>query len=360
MGLLFASAPLFVPGVAFALLGAAAPAWVWVSARGAGVERRIEQDRVVEGEPLEATLKLRAGLLRPSRGEVVEPLIGDALRLPSSRQATMRVLARFDRRGRRRLPPPALVVSDPLELARYMCAGSAAAQDVLVLPRTEPVAWSNGAGETRASSSSRARADLLAAVEVDGLRPYRPGTPASRIHWPALARGAGLLERRLRVDGDTLPLVVLDASGTAPVEHLDAAVRAAASLTLELARSCGCKLLLPNSRRALPVESDLAAWPAAHARLALVEGGPEARPPSPSALRAALGPLFYVTAQPLGRLPADAGRELRNAASTVLVVPAATVRKVNGRASFAVSGCQGFLLGATARNGGRAHRSAAA
>jgi uncharacterized protein (DUF58 family) len=359
MGLLFASAPLFVPGVAFVLLSTVAPAWVWLSARGAEIERRIEQDRVVEGEPLEATLKLRTGLLRPPRRAVSEPLVGDALRLPQGRRATVRVLARFDRRGRRRLPPPWLAVSDPLGIVQYVCPGSGPAQDVLVLPRTERVVWTRNGGEVGAASSSRARADLLAAVEVDGLRPYRPGTPASRIHWSALARGAGLLERRLRVDGDVLPLVVLDARGTSPPEHLDAAIRAAASLTLTLARTGGCKLLLPGSRRALAVESDLASWPVAHARLALVDGGPEARAPSPTALRAALGPLFYVAAQPLGRLPASVVRELRNASSTVVVVPAASATDADGRASLTVSGCHGFIFGGRRRAAIRADRSAA-
>jgi uncharacterized protein (DUF58 family) len=360
MGLLFASAPLFVPGVAFVLLGTAAPAWVWLSARGAGIERRLEQDRVVEGEPLEATLWLRTGLVRPARGEVSEPLVGEALRLPSSRRSTVRVLARFERRGRRRLPPPSLAVSDPLEIARYVCAGSGPPQDVLVLPRTERVVWTPGGGETGRTSAARARAELLAAVEVDGLRPYRRGTPASRIHWPALARGAGLLERRLRVDADMLPLVVLDARGTGPAEHLDAAVRAAASLTLEFARAGGCKLLLPGSRRALAVETDLASWPVAHARLALVEGGPEVRAPSPTALRAALGPIVYVTAQPLLGLPAGIGRQLRNASSNVVVLPAAIATEADGRASFTVSGCRGFITGTRRSALAQADRSAAA
>jgi uncharacterized protein (DUF58 family) len=357
IGLLFATAPLFVPGVAFALLGTLAPAWVWLSARGAAVERHIGQDRVVEREPLEATLKLRPGLLRRPRGEVSEPLVGHALRPPRGGRATMRVLVRFERRGRRRLPPPSLAVSDPFELAQYVCHGSGPAQDVLVLPRTERVVWGLGGGDAGLASSFRARADLLAAVEVDGLRPYRAGTPASRIHWPALARGAGLLERRLRIDADMLPLVVLDPRGTGPTEHLDAAVRAAASLTLELARTGGSKLLLPGARRALAVEPNLASWPVAHARLALVEGGPEARAPSPTVLRAAPGSLFYVTAQPLA---ATAERELRNASSVVLVVPAATAAETAGTPSFSVSGCHGFVLGARRRAAVRAHRSAAA
>jgi uncharacterized protein (DUF58 family) len=345
MGLLFATAPLFVPGVAFALLGLLAPGWVWLSGRGATVEREMEQERVVEGEPLEATIELRAGVLRPPGGEVSEPLAG-VVRLPPGRRSMIRVLARFERRGRRQLPPPSLVIRDPLELAQYVRRGAGPAQDVLVLPRTERVTWARNGADAASAPASRTRADLLAAVEVDGLRPYRPGTPASRIHWPALARGAGLLERRLRVEGDMLPLVVLDARGTGPDEHLDAAVRAAASLTLELARAGGCHLLLPGSRRAVTIESDLASWPAAHARLALVEGGPETRAPSPAALRSALGPLFYVTAQSLERLPPGVARETRNASSAVLVVPAAIAPGADGRASFAVSECRGLVVGA--------------
>jgi uncharacterized protein (DUF58 family) len=241
------------------------------------------------------------------------------------------------------------VVRDPLELAECVRASSGAPQDVLVLPRTEAVNWTQVGGASAASAASRMRADLLAAVEVDGLREYRPGTPASRIHWPALARGRGLLERRLRVDGDTLPLVVLDASGTPVEERLDAAVRAAASLTLELARARGCKLLLPGIRRAIAVDSS--SWSTAHARLALVEGGPDARPPSPAGVRAGLGPLFYVTAQPIDRLPVSLAREAGAASTAMLVVPSELAAAGLGRPSFAVSGCVGFVLGASRRRG---------
>ncbi len=346
---LFDAAPLFVPGVAFVVLGLAAPAWVWLSARGASIERRIEQDQVVEGDPFEAWLELRGGPLGLPGGEIADPLAGDPLRLPPGRRATIKIVAHFERRGRRHLPAPALRVRDPLELAESFCPSSSPAQDVLVLPCTEPVRWSRRGGGAAISAASRARADLLAAVEVDGLRPYRQGTSASRIHWPALARGAGLLERRLRVEGDTLPLVVLDARGSGPDELLDQAVRASASLTLELARAGGCRLLLPGVRRAMVVESDLASWPAAHARLALVEGGPEVRAPSPAGIRAALGPLFYVTAQQLERMPTTIGREAAAASVSVLVVPAAIAPSDRGRASLAVSGCIGFTIGSGRR-----------
>jgi len=92
---------------------------------------------------------------------------------------------------------------------------------------------------------------LVAAMEVDGLRPYRQGTPGTRIHWSSLARGAGLMERRLRPETDERPLLVLDGRVADPhdgPQALDATVRAAASLTRALARQSGVAVLLPGDR----------------------------------------------------------------------------------------------------------------
>ena len=113
--------------------------------------------------------------------------------------------------------------------------------------------------------------DRAAETEIDGLREHREGSPASRIHWPTVARGAGLMERKLISEADSRPLVVLDPRAPAVEEALDAAVRAAASLTVHFARRGGCGLLLPGDRRAPVVEPDLLAWPSAHVRLALVD-----------------------------------------------------------------------------------------
>lgn len=338
-------APLFVLGVGLLLVGLAAPTWTWLSARGASVTRDLSAGRVVEGEALEATLALRGGPLGLPTGEVRDPLARERVRIPRGRRARIKVVARFERRGLRTLPPPALVVRDPLELTRADLMSSQPEQEVLVLPRTEPVR-SVSRGGTRTIGLMGRNSDVLAAVEVDGLREYRPGTPASRIHWPALARGAGLLERKLRVAGDTVPLVVLDARGPEPLgvhaDHLDAAVRAAASLTLELARARGCRLLLPGERRTIEISPGLLAWPSAHARLAVLEGGPGTRAPSPGAIQSALGPLFYVAAARLERPPAalrpGQGRPV------VLVVPAPLASSGLGGAAFTVAGCVGLWI----------------
>jgi len=351
--LTFGSAPLLVPGVAFTLLGCSAPIWVWAAARRVWVRRRLECERVLEDEPVQAVLELERGRLGLVGVEVVDPLVGSApalARLPgllrSRRRVELQVEVRLRRRGRHRLPPPAVIVRDPLGLARLLRPGRDAAQELLILPRTEPVSWS-AAGRTGTGRQGTEPGPPLAAVDVDGLRPYREGTPASRIHWPALARSGVLLERRLQADGDARPLVLLDPRGGGSAEDLDAAVRAAASLVLELARWGGCRVMAPGDLRPATVEPDLARWPAVHARLALVQGGARARTPAlaPSHRR---GALFLVAPRPSATLSA-----LRSAdgQATVLVLPEVQASRLVAPICLRVAGCYGLLLGAPAVTG---------
>lgn len=353
VALLFDAAPLFVPGVALVVLAVAGPAWVQLAAGAASIERHLESERVVEDEPIEATIEVRRGHWGLPGAAVLDPLAGQpvAIHAPMSlisggRSASVRIVACFPRRGVRRIDPPTLIVSDALELARVVRVSPGRAQEILVLPRTERVRWVPGAGEKWRRAAGAAAIEPMGATDVDGLRPYRHGTPASRIHWPALARGAGLLERRLRADTDSRPLVVVDARGSGPPEHLDAAVRAAASLVLELGKRGGCGLLLPGEHRPLEIEPDLAAWPTAHARLALVEGGPGTRAPS-LAQGARSAQVVYVAAAPQTRLPVGlAGAGVRAA---VVVVPKPLASQPSHDATFEVAGCIGFVVGAGRR-----------
>lgn len=353
VALLFDASPLFVPGIAITLLGAVAPAWVSLAARGATIERKLESERVIEDEPIEATIEVTRGHWGLPGAAVADPLAGEpvSIRGPMSlisggTTASVRIVASFPRRGLRRVEPPTLIVSDALELARIVRLSASPPQELLVLPRTERVKWVPGAGEKWRRATGAAPIEPFGATEIDGLRPYRQGTPASRIHWAALARGAGLLERRLRADTETRPLVVVDARCDGPLDHLDAAVRAAASLVLELGTRTGCGLLLPGEFRPLEIEPDLGAWPVAHARLAMIEGGPETRAPglAPGARSAQV---LYVAATRHARLPAGlAGAGVRAA---ILVVPKALATQPRHEASFEVAGCLGFVVGAGRR-----------
>jgi uncharacterized protein (DUF58 family) len=359
IALLFDASPLFVPAVALSLIGLIAPVWVWFSAVGSRAQRHLQAERVVEEQPLAATIEVRRSPFGLPGAEVLDPFTGARLELSGplsalrgGRVANLRVVTRFPRRGLQTLRPPSLVIRDPLDLACVERLSSAPAQQLLVLPRTEPVRWlSSGRGRFFQLPDGNSPAEAFAAVDVDGLRPYRPGTPASRIHWPAVARGHGLIERRLRADGDTRPVVVLDARGSGPPELLDAAVRAAASLTLELARSGGCGLLLSGEQRVTAIDRELMTWPAAHARLAMVQGGWNARAPAlgPSGRR--LGPMIYVGTRLPERIAAILTGPGRG--PVVLVVPHESIadgrpRGVSGpmQPTFDVCGCRGFLLGA--------------
>jgi uncharacterized protein (DUF58 family) len=363
----FDAAPLFVPAVGLIVLGVGTPAWVWLAARGAATERHLPAVRMIEDEPVDATIEVRRGWLGLPGAEVVDPFTGSRFELAGElspvrgdRTTSVRVSSRFARRGLHRLPAPALTVRDPLELARAEAVSRGGSQEVLVLPRTEPVRWL-GSGHSRRLRlpDGHAGSEALAAVDLDGLRPYRPGTPASRIHWSALARGAGLIERRLQADGDARPLVVLDvrtpaSAGHAAVGLIDAAVRAAASLVLELSTAGGCGLILPGEQRPTMIDRELIGWPAAYARLALVEGGSASRAPVLGSMAGRGGAMIYVAASPVERLGAMLGAP--GGGPTVLVVPEDDLvgghpRGVrNGaRPTLTVSGCQGFLLGAGRR-----------
>ena len=274
VGFLLDGEPLLVAGAALALLSAGCVVWVALAARGLEVTRELAARRVVEDEPLGVEIHVRGRVPWPG-GQLHESLLPDPAPLAAiERSANVRIAVRFQRRGMRELPPPVVVLSDPLGLAVRHVAAAEPVQ-VLVLPQTFPVVAASLAPGDGRSVGLEALAAGAAATEFDGLMPYREGAPAARIHWPALARGAGLLERRLKPEGDARPLVLLDPRAPASDEALDAAVRAAASLGLELARSGGCALLLPGERRPRAVEQDLAGWPAA------------ARPPRPGRTRAA-------------------------------------------------------------------------
>jgi uncharacterized protein (DUF58 family) len=290
----FNSPSLYVPGVALLLLAAGAAVWVLGAASGASLERRIGPHVVEEEREWPIEITARTGAFPAPGGELVEPLVRGSLPMAGHSQRRMRVAVRFERRGLRRLEPVRLVIADPLGLVERQIE-TEAGQEVIVLPRIEPVVAAGGGAGPAADSTGAARpAETAAEVEMESLRPYRDGAPASRIHWPTVARAGTLMERRLLADSDSQPLVVVDPTHPADEAALDMAVRAAASLCVHLARAGGCSLLLPGDRRALDIGPDLGSWPGLHVRLALVEpagGAPAAR------LESRRGAIFWVTAR---------------------------------------------------------------
>lgn len=328
----FAATTLYVPGVALLLLAGTATGWVWLAARGAWVERDLSSASVQEQAPLRVTVRAPRTRLPPPGVEARAWPGGPLVSLARSRDASITAEIRFARRGRNELAPASVVIGDPLGLAGRTILSSADA--VLVLPRIEPLQLTDLVGH--ASSWGRQGAPALGAgaTEVDSLVVHQPGAPASRIHWPTVARTRTLMERRLVDDGDQAPLVVVDPRDPSGPDALDQALRAAASLCVHLARDGACGLLLPGDRRPARFDRALHRFPESHARLALLE--PDDGAP-PLGCLAGANTVIWVTAVS-GR--ADSVAQLR--------VPARYLVSPHPRPGwpvrFTVAGCSGQWL----------------
>jgi uncharacterized protein (DUF58 family) len=245
---------------------------------------------------------------------------------------------------------PRLIVGDPLGLATREVSARASAGDdeLLVLPRIEPIVAAPGNGEAT-GIARRGRLAIGAETELDGIRPLREGTPASRIFWPAVARGADAQERFLATASESRPLVVLDPRGGAGEDELDAAVRATVSLARALASGGGCSVLLPGDRRPTDLGETIAGWAQLHARLALI--GPAAGP-SLSSVAARRGPVVFVSARMRARVPQALGPA--QGARRLLVVPGVLPAR---QAAFTVAGCNGYVLSGAPAGAGRTARA---
>lgn len=354
-GLGFDSPSLLVAGIG--LIGLAAVALAWVElARPRRLVREPGPARVIEGDAYPVRIRAIGARLPPPSGELDDAVLDEPVGLGPRWRGLHVAEVRLEGRGRRRLGRTRLEVRDPLGL-RSRAIESADAGEVLVLPRIEPVTAAGTGFGGRAGAipgiddgAAAGRLDARAIeLEVDGLRSYREGSPASRIHWPAVARTGELIERRLVAGADSAPLVVLDANRPAGEAELDTAVRAAASLCVHLARSGGCAVLLPGDRRVSEIEPDMRAWPHLHARFALVEAG-AGTPTVSRAVRS--GAVFWVTATARPALP----RALRAGGSgrRYLVAPAGRVVASTASAVFAVAGCVGVAQRGRVRTIGRA------
>jgi len=354
-GAAFDSPSLYVPAIALALLATGARLWVGLAARAVRVEHEPGPWSIVEGDPYRFGVVIHAGRLPLPGARAVHPLAKRSPRVGIRGSGRITMEAASLRRGRRRLAPAAVRISDPLGLHTTEIA-SPRGDQVLVLPRVAPVTWSAEGGAGTAGGEGHGIEGLGHALldtraiefELDGLRPYRQGSPASRIHWPTVARVGEVLEHRLVASVGSSPLVVLDSSAPADEEALDRAVRAAASLCVHLARSGGCALLLPGERRALEIDSQLRTWPRAHASLAVVAaGGPR---PAIGRVRMA-GEIFWVT--PAAVVPGGT-RGLGPGTYVVTPFPLPGLRP-----AFSVAGCHGHRLDLAKRRRGIAATRAA-
>jgi uncharacterized protein (DUF58 family) len=296
---LFAVRALYIPGLAALLVATVAPLWVRLAWRSTRVSLRADVKTAQEGERVRVTVVVRRGLVPFPAARLAPWPDAEEHAPPSRRERELLVTAVPSRRGRQSIGPARLRIFDPLEICTRELRSNE--HELLVLPRVYPL---GSAALTRLEE--RAPSSLDAALEIDSLRPHREGGSAARIHWPTVARSGELMERSFTAETDARLLVMLDARAPESEEALDQALRVTASLCVYLARRGGCLLSLPEDRRPTPIEPDLRAWPALHARLALVRSGTGApRPPA----RASARTLLYVTAS--GETPGPAAHCFR-------------------------------------------------
>ena len=347
-GRLFGIAALYVPGIALAATALGFGAWILLAARGAKVRRVPGPPSVEEGVEWPLRVEFQPGWLPPPGGEIVDPLLAApvpirALGPLASGLPGLERAVTFPRRGRVALGPIRVVVRDPLAVAARTVDG-ADPGEVLVLPRIHPVVAEDGGGAGRGRRRGYAGSDAAdpgraaAELELDILRPYRPGTPATRIHWPTLARTGQLMERRLVADDRSRPLVVVDARMPVDELALDAAVRAAASLVFHLALGGGCAVLLPGERHPVHLGPELRGWPSLHARLAVL--GAAAADPRLDERGGRRSTIVWVGARAPGSWPAAVSR------AAYLVVPG---RLPELPVAFTVAGCSGHAVGGATR-----------
>jgi uncharacterized protein (DUF58 family) len=268
----FAVSPLYVPGVAIALVALGAASSVAAAAAMTRVRLELDAERVEEGSPVTVTIATRGW---PAAFAAAELQLGPHGAWTDVRDAgrPAAFTLRPTGRGRRRIGPATVRFHDPFSISSRRVVSEA--PELLVLPRVDRIPRAN---LERLLSLASPRAGGVAGIGVDGLRPYRTGAPATRIHWLTVARTGSLIERNLDEDAARQRVVVvLDAVGSRSPEELDRAVRAAGSLAFGLARAGGCAILLPGERGPHQLLPDMAAWESVHTRLALVVAGAATR-----------------------------------------------------------------------------------
>jgi uncharacterized protein (DUF58 family) len=252
-----ASLALFALAVGIVAVVVGARVAVAVAARRLAVARRVSAREAREDEAFEVRFDVHGlgGLPVSLEAQVGQ---GEWLAL-EERGGTVQLTV--SRRGAHRLAPSPLRLRDAFGLfERSVLAGEP--QPLLILPAPDD--------GVRPGAHLGAPADD---ADPDGLQPYTAGTPMSRIHWPALARGAGLHARRLVAPPTGLPLVVVDTEGTSDPRAVDWAARVAAGHVTRLVRNGGCRVLLSGDLAATPVTDLAGQWRGVHRRLALLEPG---------------------------------------------------------------------------------------
>jgi uncharacterized protein (DUF58 family) len=288
-----ASLALFALAVGLLLVTLVAGASVAATARRLVVTRSVLHREVGEDQSISVCLRVRGPGRLPLPVQVEAQVDTDRWVPLGEGGGLLQLL--IGRRGPWQLDPSRLRLRDGLGIVDWpLVVGRP--EPLLILPAPDLRVPIPPRPDARAADPD---------LDLDGLEPYVPGTPIGRVHWPALARGAGLQQRRLTAPPAGLPLVVVDTADTSDPRAVDWAARTAAGAIMRLAGT-GCRVLLPGDQVATTVTDLTAAWRGVHRRLALLRPGCpaarpgplEAEPASVLHVRAAHAPAEVLGAQP--------------------------------------------------------------
>ena len=201
------------------------------------IDRDVDPDRVMVGEPAGALLTARNPGRRPTRSIVVDEHIGPNIvpvtvptLAPGGKHRTFYQLP-TNRRSRVRIGPAEVVRADPLGLLRRR-VGHAPATDLWVHPRWSLVS-ALPSGFAKDLEGPTSDASPSGDIAFHALRPYQLGDDRRHIHWMSTARSGTLMVRHY-VDNRRPTLAVLLDDESAPYDddRFEVAVEIVTSLVL--------------------------------------------------------------------------------------------------------------------------------
>jgi uncharacterized protein (DUF58 family) len=239
---------MLVVGIAALALIGAVVCWLWVrDPPELAISRRVRPDRLHVGS------EGRIDLLVENLGRGATPLLAATdwfdegrraarfLVPPLASGATARAAYRIPtrRRGRYRVGPLSVAVSDPFGLARRATAGAGEAE-LVVRPQVHEIVAPVAVGSrVTADSEAPSARSMVSDLGHDflTLRDYELGDDLRRVHWRSTARTGELMIRQDEARWRSRAAVVLDVLPAAhDTESFEVAVVAAASVTARLVR----------------------------------------------------------------------------------------------------------------------------
>lgn len=181
-------------GYALAAVLVLAAAVTWSAAQRLEISRAPLPGAIAVGEVLPISYRIRKrGVLPALQLSIEDPDSGQRRRvgLRGKSDYTVTLERLMDRRGRYEIGAVDVYAEDPLGIFRRRCA-TLAAETITVYPRPIPVATVTLPTASAHASHHRWRLSDADATLGD-LRPYHPGDPPSRVHWPSTARAGTLM-----------------------------------------------------------------------------------------------------------------------------------------------------------------------